>query len=477
MNPSSHDTPFGDDFQPFREKMEAVSLSEAAIRAFAGSYAALRAGETGLIAESDIEPARDLPRAADLPPARCPDLLAQTVVIKLNGGLGTSMGLEKAKSLLPVRDGETFLDLIARQILRLRKHTGGEHPRFLLMNSFSTSADTRAHLAAQQPALGDPASLELLQNRVPKILADTFAPLDWPAHPETEWCPPGHGDLYASLLGSGWLDRLLAEGVRYAFVSNSDNLGALLDESLLAWFAASDKSFLMEVTRRTNADRKGGHLARRQRDGRLLLRESAQCPKADEGAFQNIERHQFFNTNNLWVRLDRLKEALDRHDGIIPLPIIVNRKTADPRDPASPPVIQLETAMGAAIEAFADAAAIDVPRTRFAPVKTTSDLLAVRSDAYHLSDDLRLELHPDRDSQPPHLHLDQTRCKLVDGLDATFPHGAPSLRRCRSLLLHGPLVCEADVAFVGDVVIHNHTADTVHLKAGAYEGHLTFGAA
>lgn len=455
--------------------MQQAGLSPAAIRAFEGSYAALCAGETGLIPESDLEPAQDLPRSADLPSTPCPELLQQTVVIKLNGGLGTSMGLEKAKSLLPVRGSETFLDLIARQILRLRKRSGGSYPAFLLMNSFSTTDDTRAHLAAHQPDLGDPADLELLQNRVPKVLADTLAPLAWPANPGLEWCPPGHGDLYASLLGSGWLDRLLASGIRYAFVSNSDNLGAQLDESLLAWFANSGNSFLMEVTRRTNADRKGGHLARRLRDGRLLLRESAQCPKEDEGSFQNINLHQFFNTNNLWLRLDRLKEELERHDGLIPLPIIVNRKTADPRDASSPAVLQLETAMGAAIECFADAAAIEVPRTRFAPVKNTSDLLAVRSDAYHVADDLSLELHPDRQGQPPHLHLDQTRCKLVDGLDAVFPHGAPSLRHCRSLLLHGPLVCEEGVVFKGDVVIHNHTAETVHLKSGTYEGQLTFG--
>lgn len=456
--------------------MEQAGLSAAAIRAFEGSYSALCAGATGLIPESDIEPACDLPRAADLPPASCPELLQQTVVIKLNGGLGTSMGLEKAKSLLPVRGQETFLDLIARQILRLRRRSGGAYPAFLLMNSFNTSADTQAHLAQHHPNLGAPDELELLQNRVPKVLADTLAPLNWPANPHLEWCPPGHGDLYASLLGSGWLDRLLACGIRYAFVSNSDNLGAQLDEALLSWFAHSGHSFLMEVTRRTNADRKGGHLARR-RDGRLLLRESAQCPKEDEESFQDINRHQFFNTNNLWLRLDRLKEELERHQGLIPLPIIVNRKTADPRDPSTPAVIQLETAMGAAIECFPDAAAIEVPRTRFAPVKNTSDLLAVRSDAYHLSEDLTLELHPDLQARPPHLHLDPARYKLIDGLDAAFPHGAPSLRQCRSLLIHGPIVCEAGVVFKGDVAIRNHTSEPVRLQSGTYEGELTFGAA
>jgi UDP-N-acetylglucosamine pyrophosphorylase len=454
-------------FAPFRDKMRAVGLPDAAIRAFASGYAALRRGATGLIPETDLEPARDLPRAADLAPASHPDLLAQTVVIKLNGGLGTSMGLEKAKSLLPVRGRDTFLDLIARQVLQLRARTGGTAPHFLLMNSFSTSDDTRAHLAAHQPALGDPAGLELMQNRVPKVLASDFSPLSWPAHPDLEWCPPGHGDIYACLLGSGWLDRLLSEGVCYAFVSNADNLGATLDETLLGWFASSGQAFAMEVTRRTAADRKGGHLARRRSDGRLLLRESAQCPKEDEGAFQDIDRHQFFNTNNLWIRLDRLRDELERHHGLIPLPIIINKKTADPRDPSSPAVLQLETAMGAAIECFPDAGAIDVPRTRFAPVKTTADLLAVRSDAYILTDDLRLELHPDRNGQPPRIELDSS-CKLVDGLDATFPHGSPSLRQCHSLSLKGRFIVEPEAVFQGDVTLVNDSSEPRQVSAGMY---------
>ena len=455
-------------FAAYRSKMQTVGLSEAAIHAFQASYAALRSGATGLIPESEIDPVRGLPRAADLAEASAGRLLGETVVIKLNGGLGTGMGLEKAKSLLPVRGEDTFLDLIARQLRRLRERSAGVAPRFLLMNSFSTSEDTRAHLAAHHPELGDPAGVELMQNRVPKVLASDFSPLEWPVQPDLEWCPPGHGDIYACLLGSGWLERLLADGVRYAFVSNSDNLGATLDETLLSWFAGSGEAFAMEVTRRTAADRKGGHLARRTSDGRLLLRESAQCPKEDEQAFQDVDRHQFFNTNNLWIRLDRLREELERHDGLIPLPIIINRKSADPRDPATPAVIQLETAMGAAIECFADAGAIDVPRTRFAPVKTTADLLAVRSDAYVLTEDLRLELHADRAGQPPHINLDSS-CKLVDGLDATFPGGSPSLLQCRSLTLRGRFVVDPGAVFRGDVTLVNDSPEPRKIPAGVYE--------
>src|SRR5262249_55062044 len=153
----------------------------------------------------------------------------------------------------------------------------------------------------------------------------TFEPAVWPTSPENEWCPPGHGDLYPVLAGSGALDRLLADGVNFLFVSNSDNLGATLDPKLLKWFADSGAPFAMEVTARTPSDRKGGHLA--LRDGKLLLRESAQCPDEDMGAFQDITRHRYFNTNNLWLRLDRLAEMLSASGGFLPLPVIQNKKT------------------------------------------------------------------------------------------------------------------------------------------------------
>ncbi len=461
-------------FAPFRQKMQAAGLSDSAIRAFRGSYAALLAGETGMIPENTIVAAKDLLCADDLAPpdsARALELLKQTVIIKLNGGLGTGMGLEKAKSLLPVRGEDTFLDLIAQQILRLRAETGSEVPIFMLMNSFSTSADTAAHLTARFPQLGGIETWELMQNKVPKVLAGSLEPAAWPTNPDQEWCPPGHGDIYACLVGSGWLERLLSVGVRYAFVSNSDNLGATLDPSILDWFAESGMPFAMEVTRRTESDKKGGHLAVRLSDGRFLLRESAQCPKNDEQHFQDIDLHRYFNTNNLWIDLEALKAALEVNGGLIPLPPIMNRKTVDPRDANSPAVIQVETAMGAAIECFQGAGAIEVSRERFAPVKTTSDLLCVRSDAYELTEDFCLRLHPSRSGQPPHLHLDQKLCKLVDGLAQNFPH-TPSLLHCRSLLVHGPIECGAGVVFKGDAVIHNHTTAPVKLMAGVHEGQI-----
>src|SRR5207248_1216740 len=206
--------------------------------------------------------------------------------------------------------------------------------------------------------------LDFVQGRVPKILADDLTPATWPADPELEWAPPGHGDLYASLVTSGMLQKLLDSGYAYAFVANSDNLGAVLEPRILAWFAREQLPFAMEVADRTEADRKGGHLARR-RGGGLVLRETAQTPDEDLDAFQDVSRHRFFNTNSLWVNLRTLDEAMREREGVLGLPMIVNRKTVDPADPHSARVIQLESAMGAAIGVFEGARALRVSRRRF----------------------------------------------------------------------------------------------------------------
>lgn len=460
-----------DRFLPFAEKMRADGLSESAVRAFEGNFRALERNETGQIPEADLSPVVELPVDNSLAvpaEAKLLGLLQCTVVIKLNGGLGTGMGLEKAKSLLTVRGGLSFLDLIARQILHLRKTAGGSGvPAFLLMNSFSTSEDTRNFLLGY-PALGSPENLEFIQNRVPKINGSDLTPLLWPSNPDMEWCPPGHGDLYASLAGSGWLDRLLEEGILYAFVSNSDNLGATLDPALLAYFAESGAPFLMEVTRRTAADKKGGHLALRARDGRLILRESAQCPEEDTDSFQDIGRHRYFNTNNLWIRLDRLKETLEANGGLIPLPMIRNSKTADPRDKKSPAVYQLETAMGAAIECFPGAGAIEVSRKRFAPVKTTADLLVIRSNACRLTPDFRLELDPARGGVPPEVELDPAHYKLVDGVEPLIANGVPDLLACTRLTVKGLMKFASGVVIQGNAVLTNSWPEAVEVTAGIY---------
>lgn len=453
------------EFEPFRDKMEKAAQSGAAIDAFERSYDSLCRGSSGVVNEESIDPVDALPEYGEVVSGAetgSGDLLGETVVIKLNGGLGTGMGLERAKSLLEVRSGMTFLDLIARQVEWWRERTDAGL-RFLLMNSYATSGDTLAFLKRGYPRLGSEAELEMMQSQVPKVDVATMAPVTYAERPELEWCPPGHGDLYASLLGTGWLERLLAQGVRYAFVSNSDNLGATLDEGLLAFFARSGVPFLMEVTRRTPSDSKGGHLAVELGRGRLILRESAQCSEADRSAFQDIERHRFFNTNNLWLRLDVLKTVLDENGGAIPLPVMKNEKTVNPRDGGSARVYQLETAMGAAIGCFDDAAAVVVPRRRFAPVKSTSDLFAVRSDAYELTEDSRLVLADGRGGKPPEVILDGEHYKMVDQLEAATGEGVPSIIGCDRLEVSGPIVFRGDGVIEGRVVIANRGKESKRL--------------
>jgi UTP--glucose-1-phosphate uridylyltransferase len=439
------------------EKMRADGVADIAVETFAHYFERLRAGDTGVLAEAEIEPVAELPDADELPAdeegARA--ALDRLVVIKLNGGLGTSMGMTGPKSLLEVKDGLTFLDITVRQVLDLRGRAGAKLP-LVLMNSFATRDASLEALSSHDalPVAGVPA--DFVQSKVPKLSADDLGPVSWPADPALEWAPPGHGDLYPSLQSSGMLDALLDAGYEYAFVANVDNLGAVIEPRILAWFRRERIPFLMEAADRTESDRKGGHLAQRA-DGGLVLREVAQTPDEDLDAFQDITRHRFFNTNTLWIDLRALAAVLEERGGVLGLPMIVNRKRVDPGDPDSTAVYQLETAMGAAIDVFDGARAIRVPRTRFAPVKTTNDLLALRSDAYVLHDDGRIALAPQRSGDgAPVVDLDPKHFKLVRDFDARFAAGAPSLVACERLAVHG------DVAFGGGVVVRG----TVTIEQG-----------
>ncbi len=440
-------------FTPFADRMEAEQLSETFIDNFAYYYDKLTAGDDGLIAESHIAPVESLTDAARLPRNLAEfgrAAVERTIIIKLNGGLGTGMGLVGPKSLLTVKNDLTFLDIIARQAI-------GVGAPLLLMNSFATNEESLAVLNHYSSLCGR-LPLSFLQHKQPKVEVETLAPAHWPEDSELEWCPPGHGDLYVALVTSGMLDQLLAAGFENAFISNADNLGAVLDLSILGHFIDNRLPFLMEVADRTPADRKGGHLAR-LKDGRLVLREIAQCPDDDMDAFQDIERHRYFNTNNLWLHLPTLKRVLLERDFRLGLPMIRNRKTIDPRDPDSTPVYQLETAMGSAIAVFDGAQAIRVPRARFAPVKRTDDLLAVRSDAYILTDDYRIVLAPERQGTPPTIELDEEHYRFVSDLDHHFPAGAPSLRCCRQLRVEGEFEFGRRIVLRGDVLLHNPDDD------------------
>src|SRR3954452_8207569 len=449
------------------EKMRAAGVADLAIRNFEHYYALLEEGDTGVLPEAEIEPVEDVPDADDLPEGRpgCRDALDRTLVLKLNGELGTSMGMTRAKSLLEAKDGLSFLDVIARQAMQVRERTGARLP-LVLMNSFYTRDDSLEALE-RYPDLKADVPLDFVQGKVPKLTEDGLEPVEWPDDPDLEWAPPGHGDLYTSLMTSGMLGELLGHGYEYAFVSNADNLGATLDERILGWFARERLPFAMEVADRTQADRKGGHLARRRDGGGLLLREIAQTPDDDVDSFQDVGRHRFFNTNTLWVNLRALASLMEERDGVLGLPMIVNRKTVDPGDSSSPKVIQLESAMGAAIDVFEGAAALRVPRERFAPVKTTNDLLVVRSDVYELDSESRVELAPARERRVPTVDLDSSYFKLLRDFEARFEHGAPSLVACERFTVEGDVAFGRDVVARGDVHVRNEGEYQLRIDDGA----------
>ena len=435
-----------------RARMGARGVDSRAIAVFEEYYRALEQGARGTIPEDSIEPLGQVPELgsfrADDEARR--EALRSTVVVKLNGGLGTSMGMTGPKSALPVRDGLTFLDIIVRQVLALRRRHGVELP-LLLMNSFRTREESLAILGgyADLPVPGLP--LDFLQSAEPKLRETDLMPVDWPADPELEWCPPGHGDLFVALVSSGVLKSLRDKGFRYAFVSNSDNLGATCDPDVAGWMLEHAVPYAAEVCRRTVNDRKGGHLAVRRSDGRLILRDSAMVQPGEEECFADIRRHRTFHANNLWFDIEVLDRLLTERHGVLGLPIIVNRKTVDPSEPGSPAVIQVESAMGTAIEVFEGSQALLVPRRRFRPVKTTNELLLVRSDIFTLDEDYTVVSV--RDGDEPLVDLDPTYFRRMPDFDARFPSGVPSMRECSSLTVSGDVRFGADVSCVGAVSI------------------------
>lgn len=451
-----------DHLPAFVSKMANEGLQPLAIDTFSYYYKKAITGETGLIYDQDIQPVspneiEEIGNLIDYAEAG-KQSFKHAIRIVLNGGLGTSMGLMGTKSLLEVKDGHSFLSLILRQ-------AENSEVQLAFMNSFNTHEETLAALKKLNPSKSP---LNFIQHRFPKILQKDYAPPSWPQNPKLEWNPPGHGDVYTALYASGLLQELLANEIVYAFITNSDNLGARMNASLLGYFAKHEFPFMMEVAEKTPSDVKGGHLARHS-NGRLLLRESAQCPKEELEAFQDIQRYRYFNTNNIWINLKALKKLFDKKK-TIHLPLILNPKSLDPRDKSSPAVYQIETAMGAAVSLFERATAVRVPRLRFFPVKTCNDLMAVRSDCFVYTEEENLEINPQRRvlRRPDTItiKLDAQYYGKIDDLDDRFNQGLPSLVDCESLAIEGDVRFENDVIIKGSVLIKNSNTSQAVIKRG-----------
>lgn len=442
--------------------MENEGLPPAVINAFTYYYKKVVAGKTGLIFNKDIRcvglhEIKDAKNANGYAEAG-KKVLRNSVMIALNGGLGTTMGLTGAKSLLEIKNGKTFLEIILEQAER-------SGVKLSFMNSFSTHKDTCAALSRINPS--SPPIL-FLQHKLPRILCDGLAPATWPKNRELEWNPPGHGDIYPVIYTSGILQNLIDKGIVYAFISNSDNLGATVDESLLGYFSENRLPFMMEVAERTPTDLKGGHLAK-HKDGHLILREAAQCPKDELAAFKDISCYRFFNTNNIWINLESLNNLFGKY-GTIHLPMILNQKTLDPKDESSPSVYQIETAMGAAISLFEGAVAINVPKCRFFPVKSCNDLLVVRSDCFIYTERKNLILNPERmlrkRTEMIKINLDPKYYGKIDLFNERFIDDVPSLVDCEFLAVKGDVLFEKNVMIKGRVTIENRSKSQAVIKEG-----------
>jgi len=315
-----------------------------------------------------------------LPKTEDTTLLSKLAVLKLNGGLGTSMGCVGPKSVIEVREGMSFLDLSVRQVEYLNRTHGVDVP-FVLMNSFNTNDDTQNIIKKYE---GHRVTIHTFnQSRYPRVLRDSLLPAtkDYNS-PIVDWYPPGHGDVFESLQNSGILDRLLGNGIEYLFLSNVDNLGAVVDLSILNHMKETGAEYIMELTDKTKADVKGGTII--DYEGTVRLLEIAQVPKEHEQDFKSIKKFKYFNTNNIWLNLKAIKRVVENHE--LELEIIPNSKTipVDKKGESDISVIQLETAVGAAIRHFKNAHGVNVPRRRFLPVKTCSDLMLVKSDLYSM---------------------------------------------------------------------------------------------
>lgn len=459
---------------PFALKMRDIEASDIQIEAFRRNCVKAFSSKGCFIGEDEIAPVGTLPTFSQLSPLseeRREELLNACAIIKLNGGLATTMGLEGGpKSLVTAHGQSSFLDLTVRQILSKREKLGSKALPLVLMNSFNTSSQTMKSLMSYLGLLEQPVAVEIVQSRVPRIQADSLTPYVSATDPLSEWCPPGHGDLYLSLFVSGLLVELLSRGIKYIFVSNIDNLGASFDMRIPEWMASHGYPMVMEVSRRCAADRKGGHLAR-DVYGSFVLRESAMCKPEEREYFADIERYRYFNTNNLWFDAEALYKLIVSQGGLLDLPVIRNTKTLYDNLGKACRVYQIESACGSIISSWPEAQALEVPRSRFVPVKGLSDLILVRSDLFSVDSDY--SIHCTRENFALPLISLPAEVTSLDDFDHMLPYGVPSLRDCSSLSIEGPVVFGKNVKCEGDVKI-TATSETFISDGAVLNGEIHF---
>ncbi|KAL1833524.1 hypothetical protein DCAR_0103617 [Daucus carota subsp. sativus] len=386
--------------------------------------------------------------------AEVQQLLEKLVVLKLNGGLGTTMGCTGPKSVIEVRNGLTFLDLIVTQIETLNSKYGCNVP-LLLMNSFNTHEDTQKIVEKYKNSKIEIHTFN--QSQFPRLVIEDFMPLPCKGNSGKDgWYPPGHGDVFSALMNSGKLDALLSKGKEYVFVANSDNLGAIVDLKILNHLVKNKNEYCMEVTPKTLADVKGGTLI--SYEGKVQLLEIAQVPDEHVNEFKSIEKFKIFNTNNLWVNLNAIKRLVQ--ENALKMEIIPNPKEVD-----GVKVLQLETAAGAAIKFFNQAIGSNVPRSRFLPVKASSDLLLVQSDLYTLADGLVTRNSARANPANPAIELGPEFKKVADFLKRF--KSIPSIVELDSLKVSGDVWFGTGVTLKGKVTINAKSGEKLEIPDGA----------
>ncbi|KAF4851079.1 putative UTP--glucose-1-phosphate uridylyltransferase [Colletotrichum siamense] len=396
----------------------------------------------------------------DLANSESVQFLNKLAVLKLNGGLGTSMGCVGPKSVIEVRDGMSFLDLSVRQIEYLNRTYGVNVP-FILMNSFNTNDDTAAIIKKYEGHNVD--ILTFNQSRYPRILKDSLLPV-----PKTydsaisDWYPPGHGDVFESLYNSGILDKLIERGIEIVFLSNVDNLGAVVDLRVLQHMVETEAEYIMELTNKTKADVKGGTII--DYEGSVRLLEIAQVPKEHVNEFKSIKKFKYFNTNNIWLNLKAIKRVVENDE--LEMEIIPNGKTipGDKKGESDISIIQLETAVGAAIRHFKNAHGVNVPRRRFLPVKTSSDLMLVKSDLYTVKHG-QLQMSSSRFGDAPLIKLGSDFKKVSDF--AKHIPSIPKIIELDHLTITGAVNLGRGVTLKGTVIIVATEGSTIDIPPGS----------
>ena len=273
------------------------------IATFAHYYEQLESGETGMLPDDDLDQLSDVPAYDDLPDEADREALDKAVIVKLNGGLGTSMGMEQAKSLLEVKEGGPSSTSSPAGARAARAHERAAAAR---AHELVLHARRHARGAGKHPELESDVPADFVQNKEPKLTVEDRVPIEWPDDPDLEWCPPGHGDVYTALktLGDAGRAARARLRVRVHLQLRQPRRGARPARAELV--RRRGLPFVMEVCEKTPADRKGGHPAVLKETGRLVLRETAQTPEEDLERFGDIDTWRYFNTNNLWVDLRAL---------------------------------------------------------------------------------------------------------------------------------------------------------------------------